>query len=139
MSVIARANLRATAALSGLFVTYYNAGNNPQWKVATVDKDYHALAGHETLGRFTTPREVAVFLDGFAKGLTTTAEDDVIALVPEPRTNTVAALVDILNTMPEGSTFRPRDRYVMFYDADGMSVGGVEVTPEGELIFDAMM
>lgn len=53
------------AARLGLYVTYYNAGNNPQWKVATSDKPYHALSAGETLLRATSGHLVSAFLEGY--------------------------------------------------------------------------
>lgn len=55
----------ADAARLGLYVTYYNAGGNPQWKVATADKPYHTLSAGETLFRATSGHLVSVFLEGY--------------------------------------------------------------------------
>lgn len=53
------------AARLGLYVTYYNAGGNPQWKVASADKPYHALGAGETLFRATSGSLVSAFLEGY--------------------------------------------------------------------------
>lgn len=53
------------AARVGLFVTYYNPGDNPQFKVATVDADYFALTSYQTVHRCTTLKAVRKFVEGY--------------------------------------------------------------------------
>lgn len=46
----------------GLFLSYYNPGDNPTFKLATVDADYFAVSSSETVGRFKTLKQVRKFL-----------------------------------------------------------------------------
>ena len=55
------------AAAVGLFVAYYNPGDNQQFKVATVDADYFALSSYHTVHRCTTLKGVRKFLTTYKR------------------------------------------------------------------------
>jgi hypothetical protein len=61
--------LRTDAGKMGLFVLYYNPGDNPQYKVTTRDVDFHAPTAGQTLFRGSKLSAVGFFLDGYFAGL----------------------------------------------------------------------
>ena len=50
------------AAAVGLFVDYYNPGDNPQFKVSTRDVPYFAMSSNDVVHRCTTLKGVRKFL-----------------------------------------------------------------------------
>ena len=59
--------VQADAAEKGLFVAYYNPGDNPQFKVATVDVNYFAMTSYQTVKRCTTLKAVRKFVDNYTR------------------------------------------------------------------------
>lgn len=61
--------LRVIASHHGLYISYYNPGDNPQYKVTTTDDGYFAASGATTVFRAKRLADVSTFLDGVAYGM----------------------------------------------------------------------
>lgn len=60
--VVLRANVL------GLFLTYYNPGDNPTYQLATVDVSYFAVSSSQQVYRAKTLKDIRAFLTGYAEG-----------------------------------------------------------------------
>lgn len=59
--------LRELAEQCGLYVRYYNAGMNPQYKVSREDRAYHAIGN--PIFRARKRAEVEIFLTGYLQAM----------------------------------------------------------------------
>jgi hypothetical protein len=60
--------VQADALGLGLYVEYYNPGDNPQFKVATVPGDYFGLRSNNVVFRASKLSTVRQFLNRYVKG-----------------------------------------------------------------------
>lgn len=59
--------VQADALGLGLYVEYYNPGDNPQFKVATVPGDYFGLHSNDVVFRASRLSKVRQFLNQYAE------------------------------------------------------------------------